>query len=77
MIILETDDQTTALYEVQITIDISKLYAEIVEVYKASENGFGFVIVTNVKTIEPNLDSQQDNLDSQQDNDTDFRRLEL
>lgn len=70
MEILETDDHTAALHEVQITIDISELYAEIVEVYKASENGPGFVLVTSVKAIEPNLSSQE-NLNA------DFRRLGL
>jgi hypothetical protein len=69
MKILETDDHTAALHEVQITIDISELYAEIVEVYKASENGPGFVLVTSVKAIEPRSSSQQDI-------NTDFRRLE-
>jgi hypothetical protein len=53
MKILETDDHTAALHEVQITIDISELYAEIVEVYKASKNDPGFVLVTSVKAIEP------------------------
>jgi hypothetical protein len=66
---LETDDYAAAFHEVRITIDISKLYAEIVEVYKESENDPGFVIVTSVKAIEPNLSSQQDI-------NTDFRRLE-
>ncbi len=66
---LETDDYAAAFHEVRITIDISKLYVEIVEVYKESENNPGFVIVTSVKAIEPNLSSQQDI-------NTDFRRLE-
>lgn len=69
MKILETNNNTEALHEVQITIDISGLSAEIVEVYKASENGPGFVIVTSVKAIEPKSSSQQDI-------DTDLRRFE-
>lgn len=67
---LGTDDHAVELHEVQITIDISELYAEIVEVYKADENGPGFVLVTSVKAIEPNL-SNQENLNA------DFRRLGL
>ena len=60
MISLETDDQAAAFHEVRITIDISELYAEIVEVREASENNPGFVIVTSVKAIEPKPSSQQD-----------------
>lgn len=70
MISLETDDYTAAFHEVRITIDISELYAEIVEVYGASENDPGFVIVTSVKAIEPRSNSQQDI-------NADLRRLEL
>jgi hypothetical protein len=66
---LETDDHAAAIHEVQITIDNSELYAEIVEVYKASENGPGFVLVTSIKASGPNLSSLQDI-------NTDFRRIE-
>jgi hypothetical protein len=70
MISLETDDHAAVFHEVRITIDISELYAEIVEVREASENDPGFVIVTSVKAIEPKSSSQQDIS-------TDLRRLEL
>jgi hypothetical protein len=53
MKILETDECAAALRELYITIDVSELYAEIVEVYKASKNGPGFVLVTSVKAVEP------------------------
>jgi hypothetical protein len=53
MKILEKDERAAALHELYITIDISELYAEIVEVYKASKNDPGFVLVTSVKAIEP------------------------
>jgi hypothetical protein len=55
---LETDHHAAGFHEVRITIDMSERYAEIVEVYKVSENGPGLVIVTSVKAIEPNLGSQ-------------------
>jgi hypothetical protein len=70
MRILETDDHAIELHEVYITIDISELYAEIVEVYKESENGPGFVLITTVKASEPKSSNQEDI-------NTDFRRLEL
>ena len=60
MIILETDDHAAAFHEVRITIDISELYAEIVEVCGGSEDDPGFVIVTSIKAIEPKSSSQQD-----------------
>jgi hypothetical protein len=49
----EIDNLALEFHEVQITIDNSENYAEIVEVYRESENGPGFVIVTSVKAIEP------------------------
>jgi len=69
MKILETDDHAMELHEVYITIDISELYAEIVEIYKESENGPGFVLITTVKANEPKSSNQQDI-------NTDFRRFE-
>jgi hypothetical protein len=57
MKILETDDRAGLLHELYITIDVSELYAEIVEVYKASKNGPGFVLVTSVKALEPGSSS--------------------
>ena len=60
MISLETDDHAAAFHEVRITIDISELYAEIVEVCGGSEDDPGFVIVTSVKAIEPKSSSQQE-----------------
>jgi len=53
MKILETDERAATLHELYITIDVSELYAEIVEVYKTSKNGPGFVLVTSVKAVEP------------------------
>jgi hypothetical protein len=69
MKILETDDHAIELHEVYITIDISELYAEIVEVYKENENGPGFILITIVKASEPKSSNQQDF-------NTDFRRFE-
>jgi hypothetical protein len=66
---LETDDHAAGLHEFYITIDISELYAEIVEVHKESENGPGFVLITSVKANEPKSSSQQDI-------NTDFRKFE-
>jgi hypothetical protein len=70
MKILDTDNHAVELHEVYITIDISELYIEIVEVYKESENGPGFVLITSVKASESEASSQQDI-------NTDFRRFEL
>lgn len=69
MRILDTDNNTVELHEVYITIDISELYAEIVEVYKKSQNGPGFVLITTVKASKPKSSSQQDI-------NPDFRRFE-
>jgi hypothetical protein len=69
MISLETDDHAAVFREVRITIDISELYAEIVEVCGASENEPGFVIVTSVKAIEPKSSGQQEII-------ADLRRVE-
>jgi len=60
MKLLDIDDLAADFREVQITIDLPELYAEIVEVYKARENGPGFVIVTSVMVIEPQFSSKQD-----------------
>lgn len=53
MKLVETDNSAKDFYDVQITIDSSESYAEIVEVYRTSKNGPGFVIVTSIKAIEP------------------------
>ena len=69
MKILDTDNHAVELYEIYITIDVSELYAEIIEVYKESQNGPGFVVITSVTAGEPEPDNQQDIK-------PDFRRLE-
>jgi hypothetical protein len=53
MKILESDKPSTKFHEVQITIDDSEGYAEIVEVCRAGREGPVFVIVTSVTTIDP------------------------
>jgi hypothetical protein len=69
MKILDTDNHAIELHEIYITIDVSELYAEIIEVYKKSQNGPGFVVITSVAVSESEPDNQQDiNID--------FRRLE-
>ena len=70
MKLLDIDDLAADFREVQITIDLPELYAEIVEVCKARENGPGFVIVISVMVIESQFSSKQDIS-------TNFRRLEL
>lgn len=65
----EIDNLALEFHEVQITIDNSANYAEIVEVYRESENGPGFVIVTSVKAIEPQSVNKQNINDN-------FRSLE-
>ena len=69
MKILDTDNRTVELHEIYITIDATELYAEIIEVYKESQNGPGFVVITSVTANESEPSNQQDI-------NTDFRRLE-
>ena len=70
MKLLEKDSLSADFYEVQVTIDLPKFYAEIVELYKASENDSGYVLVTSVMVVKPQSIFKQDvNIDS--------RRLEL
>jgi hypothetical protein len=69
MKILDTDNHVVELHEVYITIDLSELYIEIIEVYKESENGPGFVLMTSIGESKPKASNQQDiNID--------FRRFE-
>jgi len=68
MKISDRDEHVVDLHEVYITIDISELYVEIMEVYKESQNGTGFVLITSVKLNESKSCNQQDI-------NTDFRRL--
>lgn len=68
MKISDRDEHAVDLHEVYITIDISELYVEIMEVYKESQNGTGFVLITSVKLNESKSCNQQDI-------NTDFRRL--
>jgi hypothetical protein len=69
MKILDTDNHAVELHEIYITIDATELYAEIIEVYKESQNGPGFVVITSVTANESEPSNQQDI-------NTDFRRLE-
>jgi len=69
MKILDTDNHAVELHEIYITIDVSELYAEIIEVYKESQNGPGFVLITSITAG----DSDPDN---QKDINTDFRSIE-
>jgi hypothetical protein len=70
MKLLEKDDLTADFHEVQITIDLPKLYAEIVELYKVSENDSGYVLVTSVMVAKPQSIYKQDI-------NTNSRRLEI
>jgi hypothetical protein len=69
MKISETDDPAEKFHEVQITIDTSELYAEIVEVFEASGNKPGFVLVTSLRVIEPHTGCEHEVS-------TNFRRFE-
>ena len=66
---IEQKELSSNFHEVQITIDDSEGYAEIIEVYRKYKDGPGFVIVTSVKSIEalPECDNQVD---------TDIRKFE-
>jgi hypothetical protein len=57
---LKPDDVDTGLHEIQITIDVNERYFEMIEIYRESENGPGFVQVTSFKTIEPHAGCEQD-----------------
>ena len=61
MRIIEPNDVKTSLREIQVTIDVSDGYFEMVEIYRENENGPGFVQVTSIKTIEPNVGFDGDN----------------
>jgi len=69
MKILDTDNHAVELHEIYITIDVSELYAEIIEVYKESRNGPGFVVITSITAGESEPDNQKDM-------NRDFRSLE-
>lgn len=69
MKIIDMDNHAVELHEIYITIDVSELYAEIIEVYKESQNGPGFVVITSVTASESEPSNQKDI-------NTDFRRLE-
>lgn len=60
MRILESNNTTTDLHEIYITIDVSEHYVEMVEIHRESKNGPGFVQVTSLKTIEPQSSRNQD-----------------
>jgi hypothetical protein len=68
MRIMEPNDVKTSLREIQVTIDVSDGYFEMVEIYRENENGPGFVQVTSIKMIEPKFGPDRDN-------NTDVRRL--
>jgi len=70
MKILDTDNHDVELCEFYITIDLSELYVEIVEVYKESQNDTGFVLITSVKANDSKPRKQQDIK-------SEFKRLEL
>lgn len=67
---VEIDNFAMEFHEEQITINTSERYAEIIEVYRTSKDGPGFVIVTSIKVIEPQPDKKQDITE-------DLRRFEL
>lgn len=70
MKLLEKDDLAADFHEVQVTIDLPELYAEIVELYKVSENDSGYVLVTSVMVVKPQSIFKQDI-------NTNSRRLEI
>lgn len=70
MKLVEKDDLAADFHEVQVTIDLPKLYAEIAELYKVSENDSGYVLVTSVMVVKPQSTYKQDI-------NTDSRRLEI
>jgi hypothetical protein len=62
MTILEPNNVSAGMHEVQVTIDAAMGYAEVVEIYKESENGPGFVQITSVQLIKPNNIRDKDNI---------------
>jgi hypothetical protein len=56
---LEPDKPTAESHQIQITIHAPECYVEVVEVYRARENGTVFVQVTLAKVIEPHVDHRQ------------------
>lgn len=58
---LKPNNAETDLQEIQVTIDVAERCVEMVEIYRDNENGPGFVQVTSIKTIEPNVGFDRDN----------------
>ena len=58
---LKPNSAETDLREIQVTINAAERYVEMVEIYRESENSPGFVQVTSIKTIEPNVGFDGDN----------------
>ena len=61
MRILEDNETDTELHEIQILVDATQRFAEMVEVYRESSDGPGFIQVTSVKLIGQNADFDEDN----------------
>ena len=60
MRIFDSNEITSELHEIYITINVPDSYAEMVEIYREGENGPGFVQVTSVKMIETSVSFDQD-----------------
>ena len=58
---LKPNNAETDLQEIQVTVDVAERCVEMVEIYRKSGNGPGFVQVTSIKTIEPNVGFDGDN----------------
>jgi hypothetical protein len=56
MTVIEPDTRAAEHREIQVTIDVSDRYVEVVEVRRAGETGLVFVQVTSAKVIEPQAD---------------------
>lgn len=61
MRILEDNETDMGLHEIQILVDASQRFAELVEVYRESSDGPGFIQVTSVKLIGQNAGIDKDN----------------
>lgn len=60
MRIFDSNEITSELHEIYITINVPDSYAEMVEIYREGRNGPGFVQVTSVKMIETSVSFDQD-----------------
>ena len=59
MKLIKPDTIMKKFHELQITVDDSEGYAEIIEVFRESKDGPGFIVITSVRAIAPIKNSSE------------------